>query len=143
MALHVILVLTVIGLLAACGGGGSGATSGATVPAGSPVPLISDETLADSYAAFGEVADKAAAGDLDGAEETFFRQAHDITHVIDFELLETPEHEAVRLALYDSVFDIEVELLGQRRPDVVASAAEASQAALADAAVALGYQRPQ
>jgi hypothetical protein len=108
-----------------------------------PAGTLSDESLANAYDAFDVVAEEARAGDVDSAEGTFIREAHDITHVIDLELLSVPEQEAVRQALYNNVLAIEVELLGERRPEVIATSAEASQAALADAAEALGYQRPQ
>lgn len=138
---YVTLFLTAL-LLFACDDGGDAADGGAST-SNPAVPLLSDEAFADSYAAFGEVAEQARGGDVNGAEQTFLRQAHDITHVIDTELLADPANEPVRQALYNAVLNIEVELFGARRADVVATSSEAAQGALADAAEALGYQRPE
>jgi hypothetical protein len=105
--------------------------------------MITQTEFQYCYDAFGVMAEQARSGDVDSAEDTFIRQAHDFTHVVDTAMLTRPDLDALREALYNTVLNIEVELVGERRPEVVATSAEAAQASLADIAQALGYQRPQ
>ncbi len=120
-------VITV--LLAACGGGGDEPTS------------VDAAGFQAAYEQLGTMIDRAQAGNVDGAEESFDR-IHRFAHLVDTALLDVPDAEPVRLEFGDAVLGIEGELDEARSPDALAVLAEEARRTLIDAADALGIEQP-
>ena len=86
--------------------------------------------------------DRATAGDADSAEEAF-AQVRALARLASEAHANLPEEVITRAELIDAVTRIEQELEDRRRPDVLAGFAEDARRALAEAAEALGVERPQ
>lgn len=94
-----------------------------------------------AYEQLGTMIDRAQAGNVDGAEESFDR-IHRFSHLVDTALLDVPDAEPVRLKFGDAVLGIEGELDEARSPDALAELAEEARRTLVAAADALGIEQP-
>lgn len=124
-------MVTALALLA-CGGGSDEV----------PAPSLDAAGFQRGYDQLGTMLDRASAGDVDAAEEVF-TQAFPLTRLVSEALAALPQEVITRAALVDAATRIEMELGDQRRADVLAGFAEDARQALADAAEALGTERPQ
>ena len=115
--------------LAGCFGGGSAGP-------------LTGEDLQRAYDQFGQVIERAEAGDVDGADE-ILTEVRETTRRIGESLNDNPMDVIVGAELFDALILISQEMSANRRGDVIAGYAEDAQLAITDAAEALGFQRPQ
>jgi hypothetical protein len=106
-----------------------------------PGPKLDAPGFQQGYDQFSAMIDRAASGDIDGAEEAF-GQVLPLARRASDALADRPAEVISRAELVDAVVSIEQELHGERRADVLAQQADAARSALADAAEALGVERP-
>jgi hypothetical protein len=118
-------------VVAACGGGNN---EDAT-------PSLDAAAYQRGYDQLGTMLDRASTGDVEGAEEAF-AQVVPLTRLVGEALASLPQEVITRAALVDAATSIELELADKRRADVLAGSAKDARQALADAAEALGVQRP-
>ena len=104
-----VVVIPVI--LAACGGWEG------------PPPPLDAEAFEEAESRLEVMIDRGRAGDTDGAEEAFWLVAG-FLHRLNTVLASSPDEILFRADLLDAAVRIEQELEGERRPDVLADAAE-------------------
>ena len=115
--------------LAGCFGGGSAGP-------------LTDEDLQRAYDQFGQMIERAEAGDVDGADE-ILTEVRKTTGRIGGSLNDSPTDVIVGAELFDALILISQEMSANRRGDIIAGYAEDAQLAITDAPEALGFQRPQ
>jgi hypothetical protein len=124
------LAFALLTIMPACGGGTA-----------SDAQPLDAATFQEAHDELGTLIEEAQAGDPDGAQEAFAR-ALATAGPVDRVLAGLPEQVIVRADLLDVMVRIEMELASTRRTDVLAELAEEMRRALADAAEALGLERP-
>ncbi len=100
------------------------------------VEPLTDKRLVAAVAAFRETASLARDGDVFGANEAFFGDAHNITHDIDGPLRNADPDLAV--ALCESVLEIERQFASSADTSVIAAESETGAGLLEEAGRALG-----
>jgi hypothetical protein len=137
-------------LLAACGGDDDAApasgppltTTARPVPTDEgPAVLAVDQRGFDyAFRDLNQMIDRARAGDFAAAQQLFWTRFHDLTHLVDTQMIGRSLNPALRAELYQAVGDIETNLSGARNAATLATQGERVRDLLRRVAVELGYQ---
>ena len=119
--------------------GGGSACSKPLAPLGDNTPL-SSEAFQNEDAGLGVVVSLAQAGDRAGAEDAFYGDVHNFTHNVDKPLREVDS--ALGKDLCHAVLDLEEALTSNISALNLSNKVQRVRSLLADASVALGYDRP-
>lgn len=119
--------------------GGGSTCSKPLAPLGDESPL-SSEAFQSEDASLGLVVDRASSGDRQGAESAFYGAVHNFTHNVDRPL--RGRNAALSKDLCHAVLDLEEALTSDISPLELSTKVERVRQILRDAAVALGYERP-
>jgi hypothetical protein len=124
---------------AVMGGGNGGTCDNPLPPLGTST--VDAEAFATEDAALGNVLALLEAGDRAGAEAAFYGPVHNFTHNVDPPLREVDEDLAKELC--ENVIQLENDLTGRVGDPEIIGGLRRVRENLRDAAVALGYPRPE